>query len=48
MDKCNGIKFNVYCKYCSVVFSMDKWFFIFYKIIIIYLFIKIYFMNLCV
>lgn len=48
MDKCNGIKFNVHCKYCSVAFSTDKRPLILHKTIIIYLFTKIHSMNLCV
>lgn len=48
MDKCNGIKFNVHCKYCSVAFSTNKRPLILHKTIIIYLFTKIHSMNLCV
>lgn len=48
MDKCNGIKFNVHCKYCSVAFSTNKRPLILHKIIIIYIFTKIHSMNLCV
>lgn len=48
MDKCNGIKFNVHCKYCSVAFSTDKRPLILHKTIIIYIFTKIHSMNLCV
>lgn len=48
MDKCNGIKFNVHCKYCSVAFSTNKRPLILHKTIIIYIFTKIHSMNLCV
>lgn len=48
MDKCNGIKFNVHCKYCSVAFSTNKRPLILHKTIIIDIFTKIHSMNLCV
>lgn len=48
MDKCNGMKFNVHCKYCSVAFSTNKRPLILHKTIIIDIFTKIHSMNLCV